>query len=150
MGSVDRDSSLEVVWELSFPGLGAVVAPDPNLLALWTNARRDSFVREGAERRGKKTEKGFKRGERGRDGCFPWFESIFLLWATRAISWCRPLVRSCSGCRDPTKCSFCQSGPSFSPCHFSRHGPLFVSGCGNDRYNDQLVLRHHHRPRGLQ
>ena len=71
VGSVDRDSSLEVVWELSFPGLDAVVAPDPNLLASWTNARRDSFVREGAERRGKKTEKSFKRGGRGRDGCFP-------------------------------------------------------------------------------
>jgi len=44
---------LAVVWELSFPGLGALVAS-------WANARWDRFVREGAERRGKKTEKSFK------------------------------------------------------------------------------------------
>jgi len=29
-------------------------------VAFWTNARQDSFVREGAEGRGKKTEKSFK------------------------------------------------------------------------------------------
>jgi len=59
----DVTSGLVVVWELYFRGLGAVVAPDPTLLASCTNARRDSFVRERAERRGTKTEKGFKRWE---------------------------------------------------------------------------------------
>jgi len=67
----DVTPGLVVVWELSFRDLGAVVAPDPNLLASWTNDRRDSLVREGVERRGKKREKPFKRWERGRDGCFP-------------------------------------------------------------------------------
>jgi len=27
----------------------------------------------------------------------PRSEEIFVLWASRAIPWCRPLVRNCSG-----------------------------------------------------
>jgi len=47
---------------------------------------------KGGEGSAEDLNKGFTQGGKGPS------EGIFELWAARAISWCGPLVRSCSGC----------------------------------------------------
>jgi len=62
-----------------------------------------SFREKGGEKSGEDVKKSFRRGGRVAIVARPRFEEIFVLWPARAITWCRPLVCSCSGCWVPTK-----------------------------------------------
>jgi len=54
-------------------------------------------VRKEEEDSGEEKEKASDEGEKVAMVVPPRSEEMFVLWAARAISWCRPLVHSCSG-----------------------------------------------------
>jgi len=78
-------------------------------------------VRNGEKRAGKTWRKASDQGERVAIVVPPRSEEMFVLWAAKAITWCRRLVCSCSGCCDPTKRSYVW--------------PLLVDGTGISRYD---------------
>jgi len=55
-------------------------------------------VRKEEKRARRSWRKFSNEGERIAIVVAPRFEEIFVLWVASAISWCRALLRNCSGC----------------------------------------------------